>query len=218
MTLLNQWCRQLLGHNVEKDVKLNLYDHTTNKNNCNCPQWYCYCSTVQPNDLTHCSATCVHILMQSAALQLLEVLKHLTSLHLGGAELLLPTTPYYPVGGAAAAGGSAAHDAAAAAATAGYGALEQQTAPLLGISILGQQQQQGGLVAAAVAAVSDRDALAASGGSGSGTQGDAMRRVLAAKSQKLEAFKLQFNCCGTGVEKASCCCGHSTAAISHQRL
>lgn len=33
-----------------------------------------------------------------------------------------------------------------------------------------------------------------------------MRSVLAAKSSDLQEFKLQFNCCGTGVEKVRVRC------------
>jgi hypothetical protein len=43
-----------------------------------------------------------------------------------------------------------------------------------------------------------------------------MRNVLAAKSSDLQEFKLQFNCCGTGVEKvrarSSCCSGSCVSA------
>jgi hypothetical protein len=82
------------------------------------------------------------------------------------------------------------------------------------MGLMGQQQ---GLIAAAVAAVaggaradaaparsaagSAGGAAAAAGSLASQTQGEQMRSVLAAKSNDLQEFKLQFNCCGTGVEK-----------------
>jgi hypothetical protein len=44
-------------------------------------------------------------------------------------------------------------------------------------------------------------------------QAEVMRSMLAIKAADLDTFKLQFNCCGTGVEKvrggeggAGCCC------------
>uniref|UniRef100_A0A383WIA2 F-box domain-containing protein n=1 Tax=Tetradesmus obliquus TaxID=3088 RepID=A0A383WIA2_TETOB len=137
---------------------------------------------------------------QPAALQLLASFTQLKSLHLGGAELLLPSTPYHPVAAVPAptpAGAPAGHHAA----------LHQ-------LGLMGQQQ---GLIAAAVAAVAGAAPPARPAGSSAGgaapalstagslaghTQGEQMRAVLAAKSNELQEFKLQFNCCGTGVEKA----------------
>jgi hypothetical protein len=39
-----------------------------------------------------------------------------------------------------------------------------------------------------------------------GTQTGVMRSMLLAKAADLEQFKLQFNCCGTGVEKVCTIC------------
>ncbi|KAF6253885.1 hypothetical protein COO60DRAFT_1628088 [Scenedesmus sp. NREL 46B-D3] len=140
---------------------------------------------------------------QPAALQLLAALSQLKSLQLGGAELLLPSTPYHPVSGAAAP--------TPAVAPPHHGPMHQP-------GLMGQQQ---GLIAAAVAAVAGGvraeapapagtpgsstggGAAAAAAGPGAGhPQGEHMRSVLAAKGGDLREFKLQFNCCGTGVEKA----------------
>lgn len=147
---------------------------------------------------------CLH---QRAALHLLSALKQLSSLQLGGAELLLPTTPYHPAAGAGGGG-------AAAGGGGGGGA------PVLGIGVMGQQQ---GLIAAAVAAVAqgnNHGGAAVAAPAAPGLQGEHMRRVLSAKATELDVFKLQFNCCGTGVEKVgggSVLVGACLVTLSHRR-
>lgn len=123
--------------------------------------------------------------LQRAALQLLASLKKLRSLQLGGAELLLPSAPYHPVAAPAGASTPAALD------------------NMLNINVLGQHN--GGLIAAAVAAVSRADVPRgnAAAASQSALQGEYMRKVLGGRAEELDTFKLQFNCCGTGVEKVS---------------
>lgn len=132
-----------------------------------------------------CMACRTTALSQRAALQLLAGLPHLKSLQLGGAELLLPSTPYYPAAAPPAPTPAPGDNA------------------ILGIGLAGQQQ---GLIAAAVAAVaggrSDSPRSAATAGAiVAAAHGDHMRSVLAGKANDLATFKLQFNCCGTGVEK-----------------
>jgi hypothetical protein len=142
---------------------------------------------------------------QRAALQLLGSLRMLTSLQLGGAELLLPSTPYSGSGGGSAA--PLPPQLAEFGAAAGNGGV---TIPpgVLGIGLAGGGGQGHSLVAAAVAAVSRADSSRSGGGTGplaslglGGHHGEHMRSVLSSKATSLSVFKLQFNCCGTGVEK-----------------
>jgi hypothetical protein len=109
---------------------------------------------------------------QAAALQLLAALKSLIVLQLGGAELLLPNIPHFPV--AAVHAPPAPPAPAAAAVDAGQPVFLPQLS--------------------SAQSLSTATALA-------GTQTDVMRSMLLAKAADLEQFKLQFNCCGTGVEK-----------------
>lgn len=51
-----------------------------------------------------------------------------------------------------------------------------------------------------VAATSPESRTAAAAAAAA-SQTEVMRRMLAAKAAELDSFKLQFNCCGTGVEK-----------------
>lgn len=113
---------------------------------------------------------------QAAALQLLSSLKNLKTLQLGGAELLLPSIPHFPVAAVHAPPAPPAPSAAAAAD--------------------GQHQQQSGLLPQLSTSMSLATATAAAG-----SQTDLMRSMLLSKACELDQFKLQFNCCGTGVEK-----------------
>jgi len=117
-----------------------------------------------------CLCSCALLYIQGAALQLLSALKSLKTLHLGGAELLLPSTPHFPVHAPPPAPRAAA---------------EQLPHPVL----TPQLSTALSLTAAATAG---------------GSQTDMMRTLLLAKASELDQFKLQFNCCGTGVEKVRC--------------
>lgn len=119
-------------------------------------------------------------LLQAAALQLLSALKSLRVLQLGGAELLLPSIPHFPV---AAVHAPPAPPAPAAPALAAAGAADAPQQPAL----LPQLSTSMSLTTAAAALA--------------GNQTELMRAMLLAKAADLQQFKLQFNCCGTGVEK-----------------
>lgn len=93
---------------------------------------------------------------------------------------------------------------------------------MLNINVVGQQQ--GSLIAAAVAEVSrverprggGRSVSAAAAVTQSALQGEYMRKVLAGRAEGLDTFKLQFNCCGTGVEKVRArAMGRLPACASH---
>ena len=120
-------------------------------------------------------------LLQAAALQLLSTLKSLRVLHLGGAELLLPSIPQFPV--------AAVH--APPAPPAALVPAEQPSLP----GLLPQLSSSLSLTAAAGGGVG-----------GVSSQTDMMRSLLLAKAVELDQFKLQFNCCGTGVEKVRNLC------------
>lgn len=49
-----------------------------------------------------------------------------------------------------------------------------------------------------------------------GSQTDLMRSMLMAKASELEQFKLQFNCCGTGVEKVGAHVDYTTVSCDEK--
>lgn len=124
---------------------------------------------------------------QAAALQLLSALKQLKTLQLGGAELLLPSIPQFPVAAVHAAPPPPAALVAAVAAEAEAASGEPSTPGLLPH------------LSSAMSLTAAASGAAVSGGGSSQT--DVMRSLLLAKACELDHFKLQFNCCGTGVEK-----------------